>query len=216
MLHGVIWDFDGTIVDTETPQFEVWQAIFIEHKTSFAVEEWAAMVGTISTIDPLDLLEAKVGSIHRAAVYEEYGRRFALRRETMTLRPGVKALLDELRQRMIPSAIASSSSRQWIKRYLLDHDISRYFSAIVTAADVGVPKPDPGVYRLALSLMRIRADEAVAIEDSPHGVQAAQNAGIACLVVPNPSTKELEFPLDTTIYPDLQGVNVVKLREMVS
>jgi len=215
LLSGVIWDFDGTIVDTETPQFDAWQAVFRGFGARLDSVNWGRMVGTIDGVDPIDVLEQQIGPVDHGTIHQAFLERSAALLQDAALRPGVKPLLDDLLRRMVLCAIASSSSRPWIQKYLLEHNISRYFSAIASATDVDHPKPDPAVYHLALALLRLNPDEVIAIEDSPYGATAALEAGITCVVVTNPSTAELHFPREIIQLPTLQGVTVAQLQEML-
>ena len=91
------------------------------------------------------------------------------------------------------------------------HHLEAYFGALATADDVTMGKPDPAVYRVAVSRLAIEAARAVAIEDSPHGSTAALGAGLKCVVVPNPSTEALLFPDGVVRLPSLQGVTLEAL-----
>lgn len=193
-LHSVIWDFDGTIVDTETPGFQAWQAVFEHVGGKLDPVDWGLIVGTVGGVDLFDRLQEQVGDVDRVALDRQ---RRILQRQFLAaspLRAGVRDLLDTLFQVRIPCAIATSSSRWWVERFLRQHQIADRFVALATADDVRHVKPDPEVYRLALGQLGANARGSVAIEDSPHGAQAALGAGIPCLVVSNPSTAHLRFP----------------------
>lgn len=89
--------------------------------------------------------------------------------------------------------LASSSSRQWIDVYMDRLGIRHYFDCFCSADTVTNVKPDPELYLQALEQLGVEADEAMAIEDSPNGAQAAVAAGLYTVVIPNEITKQLPF-----------------------
>lgn len=89
--------------------------------------------------------------------------------------------------------VTSSSSPDWVDGHLARLGLSAYFNCVECAND-GVPaKPDPTLYLRALTALGVRADEAIAFEDSANGVMAAKRAGICCIAVPNALTRELDL-----------------------
>lgn len=92
-------------------------------------------------------------------------------------------------------AVASSSPRYWVVGHLERTNLLNYFDLIITKEDVKASKPNPEAYQMVLDDFQIKADEALAIEDSPVGASAAVSAGLRCIIVPNKLTKGLSFPL---------------------
>lgn len=215
MLAGIVWDFDGTLVDTETPQFEAWAQVFEEAGGELRPSDWGQIVGTLDGINLLDVLESQAGRLDRPKTLRRLAELTEKYLDQAPLRPGVRDLLAELGELSIPCAIASSSHRQWIVEFLRDHGILHYFTAIAAADDVARVKPDPSVYRVALRRLRVPAAQALAIEDSPHGAAAALGAGLVCVVVPNPSTKALSFPVAVRRLTTLENVGVRDLEKLM-
>jgi hypothetical protein len=83
-------------------------------------------------------------------------------------------------------AIASSSPRSWVVGHLEHVDAVELFDHIVTGDEVATHKPDPAIYGLALRRLGVPGSAAIAVEDTPHGVAAAQAAGMFAVAVPNP------------------------------
>ncbi len=200
-------DFDGTIVDTETPWYRAWQAVYAGFGAALPAEEWARTVGTAGdAFDPVAYLEARVGRpLDRAALQGDFRARGLALQARQKLRPGVRALLEEARGLDLPVALASSSPRPWIQGYLERFDLLRFFRTICTAEDVRQVKPAPDLYRLAVRRLGVAASRTVALEDSPHGAAAALAAGVPCVVVPNAFTRVLRFPEGATVLPTLRG-----------
>ena len=193
MIQGLIFDFDGLILDTETPAFVSWRAVFRAHGCDLSLEAWADSIGrNPSEFDPCASLERELGRpVACAAVRSEQARREAELIEQETVLPGVLDYLDVARRRGLKLAVASSSDRAWVLRHLARLGLEEHFSVLRTADDVAHTKPDPELYRSALAALSLRADEAIALEDSGHGVAAAKAAGLFCVAVPNPLTRAL-------------------------
>ena len=215
-VNAIIWDFDGTLVDTETPQFLAWQRLFSEFGARLEADVWGKMVGTVTDWDLFDVLEGAVGqAVDRKTLMRKVERFIEENMEEAPLRPGVRRLVEQSAVEGIRQAVASSSPRWWIREFLDRHHLQGYFAAIAAADDVRRVKPDPDVYLTALSRLSVKASEAVAIEDSPHGARAALKAGLPCVVIPNPSTKDLLFPKGVLRRDSLQGIGVGELRAML-
>jgi HAD superfamily hydrolase (TIGR01509 family) len=195
MLRGIIFDFDGTILDTEMPWYRAWQELYGAHGAELALHEWAKVVGTSDeAFDPLTHLEGLMGRAVEREQAEEAVRQHALKLiGEERLRAGFTDLLDAAGERGLRIGLASSSSREWVHGHLERLGILSDFDAICTADDVCAVKPDPELYLLALERIDVQAGEAVAIEDSPNGLRAARGAGLACVVVPNDLTRMFAF-----------------------
>ncbi len=194
-IRGLLFDFDGLIVDTETPSFASWQEVYGEHGRELPLERWATIIGTTGGgFDPLDYLEELHGPIDRVAVKARRAEHELRLLEIEELRPGILDYLEEADRLGLKKAIVSSSSRRWIDRHLARLERAEHFDAIVTAdGDPARGKPRPTLYLEALERLDLRPDEAIAFEDSPNGVKAAKAAGIYCVAVPNGVTATLRL-----------------------
>jgi HAD superfamily hydrolase (TIGR01509 family) len=114
-------------------------------------------------------------------------------------RPGALRLLDELEAAGVRLAVATTGTATWVRPLLDRHFGLERFESVVTGDEVRMIKPDPEVYRLALSRLGVRAGDAVAVEDSVMGLAAARAAGVRCAVVINDYTRD----------DDLSGADVV-------
>jgi HAD superfamily hydrolase (TIGR01509 family) len=193
-LRGLLFDFDGLLVDTESPSRLGWEELYREHGHELPLDEWATLVGTIGApFDPFAHLESLVGQpLDRDELTARRRTRELALIDLEDLRPGIEGYLDEARKRGLRTALVSSSSRDWIEPILRRLDRLDHWDAIVAAdGDTTRAKPQPTLYLEALSTLGLGADEAVAFEDSPNGVRAAKGAGLFCVAVPNPVTETL-------------------------
>jgi HAD superfamily hydrolase (TIGR01509 family) len=191
-IRGLLFDFDGLILDTETTSLASWQEVYREHGHELPLERWAAIIGTIGGFDPLAYLEELTGPVDREAVLARQNERDLALADLEELRPGVLEYLEDARELGLATAIVSSSSRDWIDRHLGRLQRAEHFDAIVTAdGDPERAKPRPTLYLEALDRLGLAVEEAVALEDSPNGVSAAKAAGLFCVAVPNGVTASL-------------------------
>jgi HAD superfamily hydrolase (TIGR01509 family) len=191
-IRGFLFDFDGLILDTESPSLAGWQRVYAEHGHELPLDRWAGYVGTRGGWDPMTHLEGLVGApLERDAVNARRRAHELSLIEAEELRPGILDYLAAARRLGLKRAIVSSSSRPWIDLHLHRLEQVLGWDAIVTADhDESRAKPAPTLYLEALELLGLPSGEAVAFEDSRHGVRAARAAGIFVVAVPNAVTRD--------------------------
>jgi HAD superfamily hydrolase (TIGR01509 family) len=194
-VAAVILDFDGLIVDTETPIFEAWLSAYSRRGQPLTLDEWQHALGTHGGFDPLEHLAALVGgSLDREGVLAEVKAATARGCDGRPLLPGVEALLRDARALGLRRAVASSSSCGWVTGWLERHGIRGLLDVVVARDDVTRVKPDPELFLLAALRMGVEPGACVVFEDSPNGMRAALAAGMRCVAVPNALTLPLDRP----------------------
>jgi len=198
LIRSLLFDFDGLILDTETPEFLVWQEIFREYGKEISLADWGRTVGGhgISDYHPADHLAALVGDSLNPQVLTERHRAESLRR--ILLQPVLPGVLDYLqagRRLGLQLAVVSSSSHAWVDGHLARLGLLTCFERVFCREDVlpGRTKPHPDLFLKALEAFAIRPAEAIVFEDSPNGVKAALAAGAHVVAVPNFVTRQLTF-----------------------
>src|SRR4051794_3337872 len=153
--------------------------MFIEHGAELPRAQWAPLIGTVSSFDIYDYLEQQAGRpIDREDVRERRRKRYHELVFNQTVLPGVEECIREAKARGLKIGLASASSGDWAPVHLERLGLHVHFDTIKTAADVERVKPDPELYRAALSALGLDASEAIALEDSPNGIAAAKAAGL--------------------------------------
>jgi HAD superfamily hydrolase (TIGR01509 family) len=195
MIKALIFDFDGLIIDTETPDYLSWKAVYESFGCELPLAIWQENIGSVNFFNPYTYLEELLERpLDRTAVHAQ---RKQLDRELLaqqTILPGVESYLAEARQLGLKIGLASSSRHDWVDGYLDQLNLAHWFDAVRCRDDVDErSKPDPAVYLAALEALNVPAAHALALEDSPHGAQAAQSAGLRCVIVPNQMTSVLPF-----------------------
>jgi HAD superfamily hydrolase (TIGR01509 family) len=218
MLQAVIFDFDGLIMDTEYPYYDSWREVYASFGLFLALPEWAALIGKGAAVlarTPYEDIENRVGrsldhSFIRAKRRAAFDRLMA--RETVL--PGVEALITDAQQHNLLLAVASSSPRDWVKGYLDRLGLSERFQAICCGDEVAQTKPAPDLYHAALRTLGVRAENAVALEDSAHGIAAAKAADLLCVAVPNRITLTTNLSGADIQVESLQDLSVERLHHL--
>jgi HAD superfamily hydrolase (TIGR01509 family) len=196
-IRGLLFDFDGLLIDTETPSRLAYEELYRDHGHELPLDKWATLVGTIGAeFDPDAHLEQLVGQpLDRERIAQRLRARERELSDLEDLRPGIEDYLSQAERHGLKTAIVSSSTREWIARHLQRLDRAQSWDAIVAAdGDVTRAKPQPTLYLDALDALGLKPSEGIAFEDSLNGIRAAKSAGIFCVAVPNPITET--FALD--------------------
>jgi len=192
-LKGLIFDFDGLILDTEVPGFLAWKEIFYKFHLPFTYAHWAKAIGTgPSAYDPaLDLCSQVDIQMDPARIREiQLERAHEILRD-VPVQPGVLEFIKQAQRKGLDMAIASSSPRDWVMTHINRLNLRNYFDFILTAEDVASVKPAPDLYLSALERLSLAQSEAIVFEDSPNGITAARAGGIFVIAVPNEITKTM-------------------------
>jgi len=214
MIRGIIFDFDGLIIDTEWSVYQSWLEIFESFKAELPLDQWTSIIGTSEHehFDPFDILEHQVGHpLDRQNLRQKRRSREMELVFVQPILPGVEETLRDAKQYNLKLGIASSSDRNWVTGHLARLGLSEYFDAIHTSDDVERTKPEPALYLLALQSLGLSPMEAIVLEDSPNGVSAAKDAGIFTVAVPNPLTARLNLDRADLVLGSLAECSLVDL-----
>ncbi len=193
-----VFDFDGTIIDTESQDFVVVSAMWQHFGQTLTLDEWRKGLGTIGGFDAYTALAARIDQALDVAEWR--ARNHAQFIENCTkepLRPGVAALFEYAIAHNITLTVGSSSDNAWVSRWLTQHQLSGLFRTVVTRDDVSQVKPSPEIFLTVAQ--RVQADPAhcIVFEDSAHGATAAARAGMRCVAAPIPALADAWMPPTT-------------------
>jgi HAD superfamily hydrolase (TIGR01509 family) len=216
LTRAVIFDFDGLIIDSETPLFDIWSRVYTDHGQVLTLDEWQHALGTQGGFDPFTHLSTLLaGSLDRdtlaAFIRDEHWRLCG----EQPLLPGVRYRLDEARALSLGAAVASSSAAAWVRPWLERHDLMPLFDAVCTRDDVARVKPAPDLFLLAAERMRVAPAECVVFEDSPNGLRAARAAGMRAVAVPNHLTRGLPLPEPHLVLDSMAAMTLGEILERV-
>lgn len=208
---ALIFDFDGTIVDTETAVYESWaDAYRFAGIEPIDRERWLDDIGQADGqgLDVRGILCERLGTDEVPADVTAF--RTQRRKEMLAdepIRDGVEAWLSYALSQSLPLGVASSSPSSWVHEHLDRLGLAQHFP-VVSCADPGIAgKPDPLVFTLAASGLQVDPAHCLAIEDSTHGVSAAIAAGMRCIAAPGPMTVSMDFSHATLRVDSLADLN---------
>ena len=185
-MFAVIFDFDGTIVDSESAEFLSHRRYFAEHGVDLTEQEWCQGIGIVKAQTHWwDLLCTRAATPPPYGQFHETTRAYFREHVRMEPMPGVAALVDSLVAAAIPRAIASAAPSEWVLKAIADLELEAFFGAIVTGDQVQRPKPAPDVYLEAARRLGVTPGRCVAIEDSGPGLAAARAAGMRTVAIPH-------------------------------
>lgn len=213
MIKGLIFDFDGLIIDTETPEIVAWQRIYNEHKVAFPLEEYTYSIGAMyNNQKPItNLVEKSSSKLDREEIKNRHHALFLELINKEKLRPGLLGLIGEAKRKNLKIGVASSSSRDWVEGHLKRLEIFDLFNAISTLEDVQTVKPAPDLFVDNMAKLSIEAHQTIVFEDSPNGITAAKKAGTFCIAIPNPTTKELDINHADRVYDSFEYIDLETL-----
>ena len=220
MLKALIFDFDGLILDTETPEYLAWQNMYQEHGFELPLAEWGKIVGGygLSDFDAAEhLSRLSQGRLDSVSLRARHSVESLAMIHAQSILPGVMEIIHEAKRLGLKLAIASSSPHSWVDTHAKRLGIFDHFDAVVCADDVGVgrTKPNPDLFLSALNQLQVGKDAAIIFEDSPNGETAANRAGIFVVAVPNAVTSLLAIEGANLILSSLSEFPLIELLHKV-
>ena len=209
-IKGLIFDFDGLILDTEMPCFMAWVELYKKYGSTFTMQDYGRIIGTDnSKFNPaLNLVHLTNGLINQEEINTIIFSRTRELIEKQSLLPGVYQTLESAKNLDIPMAIASSSKRNWVEGYLSSLNIRPFFLVLCTFEDVKQVKPNPELYLLAANRLGFLPSEVLVFEDSLNGIKAAHAAGAYCIAIPNEITREMDLSMADRVVTSFQEVDL--------
>jgi HAD superfamily hydrolase (TIGR01509 family) len=191
-IKAILFDHDGTLVDSEYAHYEMWAGILIPHGITLTSEDYIRHYAGIPTpsnaanivdqyslrISPSILIEAK------KVATESY-----LSTQAFPLATGARNSIDFFSQKDIKLAIVTGAGKEGVDATIISNSFQDKFDTVVTGDDVDNSKPAPDCYLLATRRLGVNASECIAIEDSENGVAAAVSANILCVAISTSMSK---------------------------
>lgn len=200
MIQAVIFDMDGTLIDTEKYYRIFWPKALAEFGYHMTDEQALSMRSLGRPFAPARLKEWFGEDLDYYAVRQRRKDMMeeCLDREGIRRKPGALELVQRLKTDGITTAIATATDPERTAKYLRLTGLEGYFDRLISATQVKEGKPSPDIYLYACEQLGLKTEECLAVEDSPNGVLSAYRAG--CKVVMVPDQTEADEETKTYLY----------------
>lgn len=219
-MFGVIFDYDGLMVDSEPLQSQAHERIIRKYSTIMPIYDehgFVHVVGISTEANTRRIMKLYNINEDLAVLQKEKAASlFELTTsENVKPQPGLKELLEELRANRISVVVASGNFRGTIEKGLETIDVRDYFHGVVSNEDITLGKPDPQTFLIASRKIGVSPQRCVVLEDSATGIEGAKNAGMIAVAVVNEFTRDQDFRRADMGVGSLEQVNIRLLSSLV-
>jgi len=207
MIKALIFDLDGTLVNTEPMHYRAWKQTLVNNGvTHFTFETFMRFVGTSNETVARDYIKSdNIKKSEIDLVLEKQDFYLDLIPEIQLL-PGVLEILTQYHSSM-RLAVASSSHKREITAILKTLKLDSYFEMVIGGDMVKKRKPNPEIFLKVQQSLRVAPEECIAFEDSEHGLNSAKNAAMYGVAIPNEFTRNHNFSRADLILTSLEEFN---------
>ncbi len=186
-IRGIVFDMDGTLLDTERLAHEVWAATEAETGTRYPAGFVYQLTGVAGHQTHRLAAEALGDAARSEAFFARYRENYQARLAdgAIRLKPGAEAILHWAKAAGLRLGLATSTRRAVTDHKLAVTGLARFFSVTVCGDEVAASKPAPDIFLVAIERLGLPAGDLVALEDSPNGRSSATAAGLRTLLVPD-------------------------------
>lgn len=207
MIKAVIFDLDGVLVDTEALSREANRKVMKEYGTELTQEEKRKAIGRPDLEIFRDALEARGLDLKPEELTREKDRIYLeLIKGRVRPLPGAREILERLKEKGIPFAIASSGTPAKIRGSLTETGLIGLINTIVSANDISRGKPYPDIFLKAAEKLGMEPGDCLVVEDAEAGIEAAKAAGMRCIALKSPNTFGQDFSKADMILDSLKEV----------
>ena len=183
-LKAVIWDLDGTLIDSERLHFETWREVMQGCGIDYSEAEFLADFGKTTPVVLREYLGPDLPAAELDRLTLLKATLFRDRAQTeLKLLPGAEEWLEAIAGEGLLQAVASSAPMQSIAAVVRDLDLGRYFAALLSGVAIPRSKPDPALFLNAAGAIGQTASDCLVMEDSNYGIEAARRAGMPSVAV---------------------------------
>ncbi len=202
-LKAILFDHDGTLVDSEGTHFQLWEAILDKYKVKLSEQDYKDFHSGTPTPKNAEILVEKYKLKIVPQVLAEEKEKIThtfLAHNTFSLMPDSLATIQHFHKMGLKLGVVTGAGRFGVNSTLQGHKLEKYFDVITTGKDVTNSKPDPAVYLLAMKLLGVKSNECIAIEDTENGIRSAIAAGLICCAVKNDYSSRHDLSIATAVF----------------
>lgn len=181
MIKAVIFDMDGTVIDSTESDYLAWKKVFEEYEVDFSYQEYQKVLGAQgSEIVPMYLAP----SVRQEALdKKEYYFKALVEERGLNFVPGVESLLEAIKDMNIKTSLATGAGKDKLTFIFEQVKMKEYFDVVITADDTKTGKPAPDVFLNSARRLNILPSDCVVFEDAENGVKAAKAGGMKCVAI---------------------------------
>ena len=194
MIKAVIFDLDGVLVDTEAFSGRAGEKVLKEHGIELTPEERRRAFGRPDLDSYSKYIKSRGLDLNPEKLVEEKDRVYSeMIKGRVRPLPGARKILELLKEKGIPFAVASSGTLVKVRASLTETGLLGLINILVSADDISRGKPDPEIFLKAAEKLGMEPEHCLVIEDAEAGIESAKAAGMRCLALKSPNTYGQDF-----------------------
>ena len=215
MIKAVIFDMDGVMIDSE-PLWEKAERILMARRNIDYSPTYREKIVGLNQNDSAKLLREtfNLSETVKEIIAERIDILLTLYQKELELVKGILNLLEELTDKGLILALASSSPLRAINYVLDKFSLRKYFPKVVSGDDIQLGKPHPDIYLHTAKELGVKPEECVVIEDSINGVKSAKAAGMTCIAIPDRRLNREGFKAADLIGDSLDIINIELIKSL--
>jgi beta-phosphoglucomutase family hydrolase len=182
-IKAMIFDMDGTVVDSNKLDYEAWKSILNDHDVNLEYKEYIKLLGATSQEIIKKYLDVDEEEINKMIEKRESLFREFVEEKGLQPMPHIQVLLEQIKKADMKTALATGAQREKLDFMLEKIGLGKYFDEIVTADDVEKGKPNAETFLIAAEKLNVSPKEVIVWEDAEKGVAAAKNGDLLCIAI---------------------------------
>ncbi|KQC00675.1 HAD family phosphatase [Pedobacter sp. Hv1] len=206
-LKALLFDLDGTLIDSEFFHFECWNEILEESGVTLTYEDWLKNYAGIPLPKNAQNLIEKYNITTPLDELIDRRERLTLERlktKDVNLMPYVIEVLDFFQAKNLILALVTSSPRKDVEAIFERNGLASYFKLIITRTEVSKSKPDPESYNTCVEKLGLSKDECIVFEDTINGIKSAKAAGLTCIAIQQNTAEHQNLLLADQLFLDFK------------